>query len=393
MASVEKQRPGRATNRSRKEGNVINHPQPRENMKTFEDIITEEEFDALLAQLTPEELQAINDEVDPDDTYLPASERVKNQTNKEPTGPFDRLHLINFLEEKAKEEKDWEEVKPFVKETRGTVWKPKEPEPSVATSEKVFEDADSMMQEEFDLTTAEWDEVLKRANEGEIAELAAILGLTGLVNQRQYYAAQKGESANLNEGWSAATKAEELQYFPPEPDNDTNIEEIVERLRQLDKELSSVNLNNIKDLPSDKLDDLLELMKTNRTVLSLHLCNLGLADSVGKKLCDILKVNETLITLNAESNRFTSSMMIDLVRATLEKQTLKDLRMSNQRAQILGNRCEMEISELVDQNKTILRLGIHFCCIGPRAKVSEALKRNMDALREARNQRLISEKE
>ena len=54
---------------------------------------------------------------------LPASERHKDQTKKGPTGPFDRQHLIDFLEKKAKEEKDWEDRVPYkAGEKRGEIY-------------------------------------------------------------------------------------------------------------------------------------------------------------------------------------------------------------------------------------------------------------------------------
>ncbi|VDK59498.1 unnamed protein product, partial [Cylicostephanus goldi] len=54
---------------------------------------------------------------------LPPSQRCKDQTTKEPTGPFKRDHLLKYLEDQAKSEKDWEDVVPFspgIK--RGKVW-------------------------------------------------------------------------------------------------------------------------------------------------------------------------------------------------------------------------------------------------------------------------------
>ena len=45
---------------------------------------------------------------------LPPSERCRNQTSKEPTGKFNRVHLIEYLEDEAKKEDDWEENVPFV---------------------------------------------------------------------------------------------------------------------------------------------------------------------------------------------------------------------------------------------------------------------------------------
>ena len=54
-------------------------------------------------------------------SLLPPSQRCRNQTDKEPTGPFNRQKLLEFLEKKAKTEKDWEQNKPYVKEQKGAL--------------------------------------------------------------------------------------------------------------------------------------------------------------------------------------------------------------------------------------------------------------------------------
>jgi tropomodulin len=94
-------------------------------------------------------------------SYLPASDRCKVQTQKAPTGTYDRSKLLGFLNEQGKSEKDWEEQKPYVPgEKKGKVWEP----PPVA---KPAADED----DEF-LAPTEWDDVLINANETEIVELA-----------------------------------------------------------------------------------------------------------------------------------------------------------------------------------------------------------------------------
>ena len=95
----------------------------------------------------------------------------------------------------------------------------------------------------------------------------------------------------------------------------------------------------------------------------------------------MIEENKYLVTLNIESNLLTGTVIADLCRATLKNQTLVDLRLSNQRAQILGNKVEMDIANIVSQNKTLLRLGIHFDTLGPRVTVQETLKNNWDKLR------------
>ena len=95
----------------------------------------------------------------------------------------------------------------------------------------------------------------------------------------------------------------------------------------------------------------------------------------------MLEENTTLTILNIESNLLTGLVVADICRGTLKNQTLIDLRLSNQRAQILGNKVEMDIANTVSQNNTLLRLGIHFDTLGPRVTVQETLKKNWDKLR------------
>ncbi len=99
-------------------------------------------------------------------SYLPASDRGKDQTNKAATGPYDRTKLLNFLTEQGKSEKDWEEQKPHVPgDKKGKVWQPPE----------VIKPAEGEDQE-F-LASTEWDDVLTNASETEIVELAGLKNL------------------------------------------------------------------------------------------------------------------------------------------------------------------------------------------------------------------------
>lgn len=57
---------------------------------------------------------------------LPAGFRQKDQTQKAATGPFDREHLLMYLEKEALEQKDREDFVPFTGEkkgkTTGSIW-------------------------------------------------------------------------------------------------------------------------------------------------------------------------------------------------------------------------------------------------------------------------------
>lgn len=72
-------------------------------------------------------------------------------------------------------------------------------------------------------------------------------------------------------------------------------------------------------------------------------------------------------------------MIKSLIEAININQTIIEFRASNQRPGILGNRIEMEISKLVQQNNTLLRLGLNLDVPDARLKIAEQLKKNKDA--------------
>ncbi|CAF2989839.1 unnamed protein product [Rotaria socialis] len=341
--------------------------------KTSEESVNIDDFDALLAALSAEELENVNDFIDPEHSYLPASDRGNYRMHKTPTGPYDRNKLLGFLTEQGQSEKDWEEQKPFLPgEKKGKVWQA----PEVA---KPAHD------EEDELTHTEWDDLLTNATETEIVELAAILGFTGLINQVQYHAAVTDKPTSTNAGgWNAAAKMEPLKLIPPEPDNMTNVEECIAKAKANDKELTKININNIQGIKPDVLNDLLNAIKDNTHVEVLAMANVGMTDGVGRSLAELIEANSTLKTVNAQSNRLTGAVVAEIVRSTLKNQTLVELRLSNQRSQILGNRVEMEVADAIVQNNTLLRLNLQFDTLGPRVRVTEKLKQNLDALRKKR---------
>lgn len=219
------------------------------------------------------------------DPHLPPSERCRDQTKKQPTGPYDREKLLKFLEDQGKNEKDWEQNKEFKKEIRGKVWVP----PPKPVQEE---------HPELEHVTTEWDEILSGASEAEIVELAAILGFTGLVNQVQFHAAEKADSGISYGGWNAAAKSEPLKFVPPEPDNKTDVEESIKRLQENDSSLSSLNLNNIKviihcqnfvfiqylfkNISHERMKQVIEAMKSNTHCKNLSMANIEMPDSVAK---------------------------------------------------------------------------------------------------------------
>lgn len=161
---------------------------------------------------------------------------MRPQTTKSDTGPYKRQELLKFLEEQGKNEKDWEQNKPYIKEEhcKGKVWVPPQIEQPEENSQA------------YKQVSSDWDEILEGASEADIVELASILGFASMVNQSQYNAAQQKMEGFDFGGWSSAAKAEPLKFVAPEPDNSTDVDESIRQLKENDSSLTSLNLNNIK---------------------------------------------------------------------------------------------------------------------------------------------------
>jgi hypothetical protein len=93
---------------------------------------------------------------------------------------------------------------------------------------------------------------------------------------------------------------------------------------------------------------------------------------------EALKKNRTLSTLNIESNFVSRVMLRNLVEALNTNQTMVEFRASNQRPSTLGNQIEMEIAKLIEQNVTLMRLGLILEVPDARMRVAQRLKKNKD---------------
>ena len=80
----------------------------------------------------------------------------------------------------------------------------------------------------------------------------------------------------------AAAKSEPLKILPPEPDNTTDVEDCIKKAKTNDKELTRININNIKEVKADILKELLESLKDNTVVETLEMANVGMTDNVGR---------------------------------------------------------------------------------------------------------------
>lgn len=342
--------------------------------------------DDILAKLSPQELEQLNDEVDPDDNLLPPSQRCKEHSSKEPTGPVNRKQLIHYLASYALQQEDWPEPgerhQPGTK--RGKIFVPRRGSATSAGQ------ADIPIMLDLDEVSSS---VLNSATESDLVDLAGILGLHSMLNQDQYYssiAANKSqrrssgdndENNNNNKKFESIVKSTPIKPSKAEPENTTDPMQVLELLSKNEPSLEEVNLNNLKHITRGTFERIFEALKTNTNLKSLSLSNVGLTDGSASKLVEALRENKTLKTINLESNFLSGLMIRNLIEALLDQQRVLEFRACNQRPQILGNRIEMEITKLVEKNPTLLRLGLNFDVPDARMRVAKHLQDNHDSNR------------
>ncbi|XP_069452614.1 tropomodulin-2 [Ovis canadensis] len=328
--------------------------------------------DELLGKLSEEELKQLEnvlDDLDPESALLPAGFRQKDQTQKAATGPFDREHLLMYLEKEALEQKDREDFVPFTGEKKGRVFIPKEKPIETHKEEKVTLDP-------------ELEEALASASDTELYDLAAVLGVHNLLNNPKF----DEETTNTKGGKGPVrnvVKGEKVKPVFEEPPNPTNVEVSLQQMKANDPSLQEVNLNNIKNIPIPTLKEFAKALETNTHVKKFSLAATRSNDPVAIAFADMLKVNKTLKSLNIESNFITGAGILALVEALKENDTLTEIKIDNQRQQ-LGTAVEMEIAQMLEENSRILKFGYQFTKQGPRTRVAAAITKNNDLVRKKR---------
>ncbi|VDN04102.1 unnamed protein product [Thelazia callipaeda] len=330
------------------------------------------DLEGLLSKLSPEELEDLNNDFDPDNSLLPPSQRCRNQTNKQPTGPYQRDKLLLFLEETAKQEKDWEEWVPFspgIK--RGDADKNKLGEMEMPIELDLDDDEDDL------------NDALNAAHEKDLVDLAGILGMHSLLNQPQYYNALKGKSQDEATGttFRGVVRAFEAKILPEEPENETDVDDCIKKLEENDDKMIEVNINNMKRTSKERIKALIKASCGSKYIQKLSMANTAISDQEARGLVDLLETSPSLRILNIESNFITPELLARLLRATLVTQNLIEFHAENQRASVLGNQVEMDMMLTVEENESLLRVGISFQSMEARHRVSEALERNYERLR------------
>lgn len=153
------------------------------------------------------------------------------------------------------------------------------------------------------------------------------------------------------------------------------------RLEANDEKLEEVNINNMKRVSKERIRSLIRAASNSKYLKKLCMANTAISDSEARPLIELLEQSTSLKILNIESNFISPELIARLLRATLEKQSLVEFHAENQRASVLGNQIEMDIMLSVEDNDSLLRVGVSLQSMEARHRVSEALERNYERLR------------
>merc|ERR1711953_130998 len=330
--------------------------------------------EAILGALSPEEIACLVDqleEIDPENELLPAGYRQLNQTDKKPTGEFNRDSLLEYLEEQARSQPEIEDYVPHIPgQKKGKIYKPKQ----------------EQKKSQFAVLEPDIEAALGEIDGVDLSELAEILGETAINSH-----VELGKRGLSNDEETGLRRIYRPDYRDPieesnEPElNPADIEEDLRRIQEQDPTMTVLNWNNLRETPIGHLIALCRALEYNQYLKELYIANTRANDQIGECLCKVLKVNDTIEVLNIESNFISSEKMSDIVHEACASPVLKELRIDNQRNSY-GERTETLFCDSIAEGSGALqKLSYSWRCPGPRQRSQVLLLNNRDKLRLKRN--------
>lgn len=169
-------------------------------------------------------------------------------------------------------------------------------------------------------------------------------------------------------------------------DSDTGssmFDDLLEQVRSDDPDLTEVNVNNSDAIKTDTLIQFAEGLRSNTHIKNFSLSNTRADDHVAFAIAKTLRDNTTLTGINLDSNHLTGKGILAIINSLQHNRSLTELRFHNQR-HICGGKTEMEMTKVLRDNSSLLKLGYHFELAGPRMTMTNILSRNMDRKRQQR---------
>lgn len=321
------------------------------------------DLEDLLSALAPSEITQLVDEMasDPDDKHLPASVRNSYRCGKAPTGELNRDSLINHINEEGMNAPTVEERVPFeLGKKRGKVYVPKYNEAELAAIARKAEVAEAVRLDDDE------EAALGQATVHDLMSLAEILDS----NPQEF----------IMEAY-----ADPLKFYPPDPPNTTDIKESVQKVLSNDKSTKDLNLNNIAGIDEKTFCELFDGFRTNDSLVRFSAVNCEINDFSAATLNLAVENNQTLKSLNLESNRISPDTLAALFEAIVGNQNgIVEIQASNQAQSNMGYRVESRIADAICKNTTLLKVGLKFQFTEVMDRVQNHLMGNADRARKER---------
>jgi len=324
---------------------------------------TDADLEDLMAQLSPEELTKLVDEMasDPDDKHLPASVRNSYRCDKAPTGELNRDSLINHINQEglnAPEKEDLVKFEPG--KIRGKVFVPTYNEAELAAIERSKQVAEAVRLDQDE------EDALGEATVNDLMTLAEILD----TNPQEF----------IMEAYS-----DPLKYYPPEPPNTTDVEDAKAKIVANDKNTKDVNLNNIKDIDEKIFVEIFEALRTNDSLVRFEAANCDVTDFAAAVLNTALEQNRTLKSLNLDTNLIGPDTLGGLFEAISENSnTIIEVHVNDQAQSNMGYRVESRIADAICKNNSLVKVGLKFQFTECFDRVQQHLMSNIDRARKDR---------
>ncbi|OQR74745.1 tropomodulin-like, partial [Tropilaelaps mercedesae] len=199
-----------------------------------------------------------------------------------------------------------------------------------------------------------------------------------MLSQDQYHASIANKRQAEGTTFESLVKASMPKPVPLLPDNATDTSKTAQKVYNDDDDMAELNWNNIRTTKREDFKVLFDGLKRNTNLKSLSLANVNLTDSTAELLVEALKENKNLRILNIESNYVSGNMLKNIIQAALSNDVITEIRAANQRPSVLGNKVEMEIARLVEENRSLLSIGLELAVADARVRVSRKLQENRD---------------
>jgi hypothetical protein len=131
--------------------------------------------------------------------------------------------------------------------------------------------------------------------------------------------------------------ADTMKYYEPDKENTTNVLESIQKVKSNDRDLKDLNLNNIGDIKEEQFCELFDALKYNDTLVKLSVGNCDVTDFACATLNAALEQNQSLQSLNLESNRISPDTLAHLFEAiNVNNSGIIELHLTNQSQSNMG---------------------------------------------------------